>query len=101
MAELRVDSSGLCFGFCFLPVFGARKVSCQAEREAGGRAFLLQPKGAGTGNRGKWSVGKIVGGVLFGLSSARGYLLMLAIMSFNGGVFLAIVLGLNDWVFGF
>ncbi|OMO86442.1 Ctr copper transporter [Corchorus olitorius] len=60
-----------------------------------GEPLLLQRKGPGAGNRGKWSTAKIIGGVLFGLSSALGYLLMLAIMSFNGGVFLAIVLGLT------
>ncbi|KAL8265105.1 hypothetical protein R6Q59_023235 [Mikania micrantha] len=45
-----------------------------------------------TGSR--WSVGRFAGAVLFGINSAIGYFLMLAIMSFNGGVFVAIVVGL-------
>ena len=51
---------------------------------------LLQKKLAGS----KWSLARLGGALLFGVNSAIGYLLMLAIMSFNGGVFLAVVLGL-------
>ncbi|KAF8393635.1 hypothetical protein HHK36_021881 [Tetracentron sinense] len=56
---------------------------------------LLLPRFRG----GRWSnPAKFSVAVLFGINSAIGYLLMLAIMSFNGGVFVAVVLGL---AFGF
>jgi copper transporter 1 len=57
-------------------------------------APLLQGKTLGGG--GMWSVARIGGAVLFGVNSAIAYLLMSAVMSFNGGVFVAVVLVLAD-----
>ncbi|KAK4419891.1 Copper transporter 5.1 [Sesamum alatum] len=59
---------------------------------AGAAAPLLLSKMGGARN---WSASRFAGAILFGVNAGIGYLLMLAIMSFNGGVFVAVVVGLG------
>ncbi|KAF7114866.1 hypothetical protein RHSIM_RhsimUnG0073900 [Rhododendron simsii] len=55
---------------------------------------LLESK-LGGGGGGARSPVKLLGALMFGVNSAIGYMLMLAVMSFNGGVFVAVVVGLS------
>ena len=70
----------------------ASSSSLKSSSDAPIRAPLLSAKLGGAG--GRFSAGRLAESVLFGVNAAIGYMIMLAIMSFNGGGCVAIVLGL-------
>ncbi|XP_017217771.2 copper transporter 5.1 [Daucus carota subsp. sativus] len=73
------------------------KLLASSPPQSGLNVPLIQSNIAGAGK----SPSKVAGAVVFGINSAIGYMLMLAIMSFNGGVFVAIVVGIAAGYFVF
>ncbi|KAM1223774.1 hypothetical protein ACFX2G_043715 [Malus domestica] len=69
-----------------------KRAASSSSLKSASDAPIRTPLLGGAG--GRFSAGRLAESVLFGVNVAIAYMIMLAIMSFNGGVFVAIVLGL-------